>query len=138
MNFSKQLKKYREYNHFAQEELAEKIYVTRQTISKWETEKSYPDIHNLIALSVLFQISLDELIIGDIEPMKELLSINNIKKYFWMNVIVFIILMNAPIILFKLGIHIELIIEIFLLLIFIIFSLKLKKLYSDLTQDEKL
>lgn len=49
MNFSKQLKKYRELNGYSQEILAEKIYVTRQTISKWENDKTYPDIHNLIA-----------------------------------------------------------------------------------------
>ena len=59
MNFSKQLKEYRKLNGFNQEGLAEKIYVTRQTISKWENDKNYPDIHNLITLSILFDISLD-------------------------------------------------------------------------------
>ncbi|WP_442760551.1 helix-turn-helix domain-containing protein, partial [Enterococcus italicus] len=71
MNFSKQLKKYRELNGYSQETLAEKIYVTRQTISKWENDKTYPDIHNLIALSVLFDITLDELVKGDVETMKK-------------------------------------------------------------------
>lgn len=71
MNFSKQLRKYREEMGFSQEVLAEKIYVTRQTISKWENDKTYPDIHNLIALSVLFDISLDELVRGDMDKMKQ-------------------------------------------------------------------
>lgn len=79
MNFSKQLKKYRELNGHNQEELAEKIYVTRQTISKWENDKSYPDIHNLIALSVLFDISLDELIKGDMSKMKSTIEYDNDK-----------------------------------------------------------
>lgn len=81
MNFSKQLKKYRELNNLSQEVLAEKIYVTRQTISKWENDKTYPDIHNLIALSILFDISLDELVKGDVKVMKNEVSNTNI--YFW-------------------------------------------------------
>ncbi|MBP1042902.1 helix-turn-helix transcriptional regulator [Vagococcus sp. BWB3-3] len=64
MNFAKQLKKYREVSGLSQTDLAEKIYVTRQTISKWEKGKTYPDIQALIALSKLFDISLDELIKG--------------------------------------------------------------------------
>lgn len=74
MNFSKQLKKYRELKGYSQEVLAEKIYVTRQTISKWENDKSYPDIHNLIALSILFEISLDELVKGDVSVMKKMIA----------------------------------------------------------------
>lgn len=74
MNFSKQLKKYRELNGFSQEVLSEKIYVTRQTISKWENDKSYPDIHNLLALSLLFDISLDELVKGDVTIMKNVVA----------------------------------------------------------------
>ncbi|MGX7013578.1 helix-turn-helix domain-containing protein [Vagococcus silagei] len=74
MNFSHQLKKYREKEQLSQEELAEKIYVSRQTISKWENDKTYPDIHNLIALSILFDITLDELVKGDVEIMKSKIS----------------------------------------------------------------
>ncbi|WP_430607188.1 hypothetical protein IGJ55_000324 [Enterococcus sp. AZ170] len=70
MNFNKQLKIYRERDGYSQEELAEKIYVTRQTISKWENDHTYPDIHNLIALSTLFDVTLDELVKGDVEIMK--------------------------------------------------------------------
>lgn len=70
MNLSKQIKKYRERDQLSQEQLAEKIYVSRQTISNWENEKSYPDIHNLLLLSVLFDVSLDELVKGDLEIMK--------------------------------------------------------------------
>jgi len=80
MNFSKQLKKYRELNNLSQEALAEKIYVTRQTISKWENDKTYPDIHNLIALSILFDISLDELVKGDVKVMKN--EVSNTNFYF--------------------------------------------------------
>jgi len=70
MNLSKQIKKYRDREGFSQEDLAEKIYVSRQTISNWENERSYPDIHNLLLLSVLFDVSLDDLVKGDVEMMK--------------------------------------------------------------------
>ncbi|MGM0125783.1 hypothetical protein IGI37_003184 [Enterococcus sp. AZ194] len=80
MNFSKQLKKYREQHGLSQEVLAEKIYVTRQTISKWENDRSYPDIHNLVALSVLFDISLDELVKGDVGKMKRMIGNEEMEK----------------------------------------------------------
>lgn len=81
MELSIQIKKYRTELHLSQEELAEKVYVTRQTISNWENEKSYPDIHSLLLLSSLFNVSLDQLIKGDIEKMKEIISEQEIKKF---------------------------------------------------------
>lgn len=71
MELDTQIKKYRTGMKLSQEELAEKVYVTRQTISNWENGKSYPDIHSLLLLSSLFNVSLDQLIKGDIEIMKE-------------------------------------------------------------------
>ena len=71
MELYKQIKRYRTDMNLSQEELAEKIYVTRQTISNWENDKSYPDIHSLLLLSSTFHISLDQLIKGDITTMKE-------------------------------------------------------------------
>ena len=81
MDFSNQLRKYRERDGYSQEYVAEKLYVTRQTISKWENDRTYPDIHNLIALSVLFNISLDELIKGDLEKMKKAVEKDDIQRY---------------------------------------------------------
>ena len=60
MELSIQIKKYRTELHLSQEELAEKVYVTRQTISNWENEKSYPDIHSLLLLSSLFNVSSEQ------------------------------------------------------------------------------
>ena len=48
----------------SQEALAEKVYVTRQTISNWENGKSYPDIHSLLLLSSVFHVTIDQLIKG--------------------------------------------------------------------------
>jgi transcriptional regulator with XRE-family HTH domain len=71
MELGKQIKNYRIGAGISQEELADKIFVSRQTISNWETNKNYPDINSLILLSTLFNISLDTLVKGDIEEMKE-------------------------------------------------------------------
>lgn len=81
MNLSKQIKYFRNRDSLSQEELAEKIYVSRQTISNWENERSYPDIHNLLMMSVLFNVSLDELVKGDVEIMKEELQKSALFKW---------------------------------------------------------
>lgn len=81
MELSNQIKKYRNDLNMSQEELADKVYVTRQTVSNWENEKSYPDINSLLLLSALFNISLDQLIKGDIETMKEIISESEIKEF---------------------------------------------------------
>ena len=81
MELNAQIKKYRRSLNLSQEELAEKVYVTRQTISNWENGKSYPDIHSLLLLSSLFNVSLDQLIKGDIETMKEIINKQEIKKF---------------------------------------------------------
>ena len=74
MNVSNQIRNYRKQKNLSQEDLAEKLYVSRQTISNWETGRSYPDVHNLLLLSALYEISIDELIKGDVEIMKEKIS----------------------------------------------------------------
>ena len=71
MDLSRQIKELRQRDGLSQERLAERIYVTRQTISNWETGRSYPDAQSLLLLSVLFDISLDDLVKGDIEMMRD-------------------------------------------------------------------
>ncbi len=92
-----QIKKYRVDKSLSQEELAEKVYVSRQTISNWENEKSYPDIHSLLLLSSVFEISLDQLIKGDIEDMRREIREDDMKSW---NILssVFAVLMLAMII----------------------------------------
>ncbi len=74
MELHTQIKKYRSNLNLSQEELAEKVYVTRQTISNWENNKNYPDIHSLLLLSSIFHISLDQLVKGDIDIMRQEIS----------------------------------------------------------------
>ena len=80
MELGTQIKKYRQELQISQEELADRVYVSRQTISNWENDKSYPDVHSLMLLSEIFHISLDNLIKGDIEMMKETIQKDDIKK----------------------------------------------------------
>ncbi|MBR5645391.1 MAG: helix-turn-helix domain-containing protein [Treponema sp.] len=62
MNFAEKLKELRKQKGISQEQLAEKIYVSRQAITKWESGNGIPDIENLIAISSLFNESLDSLL----------------------------------------------------------------------------
>lgn len=80
MELGKQIKKHRQKVQLSQEELAERVYVSRQTISNWENDKSYPDVNSLVLLSETFQISLDNLIKGDIEVMKDVIQKEEIEK----------------------------------------------------------
>jgi transcriptional regulator with XRE-family HTH domain len=70
MIFSERLKREREKKGWSQTELAEKIHVSRQSVSKWETGKNYPNIEVIIDLSDLFGITIDELLRSD-EELKE-------------------------------------------------------------------
>ena len=81
MNLHHQIKSYRTSLNLTQDGLADKIFVSRQTISNWENEKSYPDIHSLILLSEVFDVSLDQLVKGDLEIMKEVVHSVEIEKF---------------------------------------------------------
>ena len=80
MELGKQIKKHRQELQLSQEKLADRVYVSRQTISNWENDKSYPDVNSLVLLSEIFQISLDNLIKGDIEVMKDVIQKEEIVK----------------------------------------------------------
>ena len=62
MIFAEKLKTLRKEKNISQEQLAEKIHVSRQAITKWESGNGIPDIENLIAISALFNESLDSLL----------------------------------------------------------------------------
>ena len=81
MELGKQIKKYRIENELSQEDLANKIYVTRQSISNWENDKTYPDVNSLVLLSEIFQVSIDELIKGDLNKMKETIKKEETLKF---------------------------------------------------------
>lgn len=92
MKLPHQIKTYRTNLNLSQEELADQLYVTRQSISNWETGKCYPDLNSLLLMSSLFSVTLDQLVKGDIDMIKETIQKQDIKalsRY----TIVFMILM---------------------------------------------
>ena len=62
MKFSEKLMNLRKSKGWSQDEFAQKINVTRQTVSKWELDQTVPNMNKLIEMSKLFEISLDELV----------------------------------------------------------------------------
>ena len=70
MELGKRIVKIRKDNKLNQDDFAEKYYVTRQTISNWENEKSYPDLETLVKISNDFNISLDTLLKEDDRMIK--------------------------------------------------------------------
>ena len=99
MELGSQIKKYRNELSLSQDALAEKVYVSRQTISNWENGKSYPDVNSLVLLSEVFQTSIDNLIKGDVEVMKKQVRSEDTREFKRLNTIYFILflaLMVSP------------------------------------------
>ena len=65
MEFNEKLQHLRKENNMTQEQLAERLYVSRAAVSKWESGKGYPNIESLKAISKLFSVSIDDLLSGD-------------------------------------------------------------------------
>lgn len=81
MQIHKQIRSQRNQMGLSQEELAEEIFLSRQSISNWEWGSKYPDLDSLLALSTLFEISLDHLVKGDIDIMKEKIESGLIREF---------------------------------------------------------
>ena len=80
MEIGRKLKEARQMRGLTQENVAEKLNVSRQTISNWETEKFYRDILYVLQLSDLYQVSLDELLKGDERMIQHLEDSTNVVK----------------------------------------------------------
>jgi len=65
MDFGTQIKKLRNSRKLTQEQLAQKLNVSRQTISSWENNRNLPDLEMVVHISQIFELSLDQLILGD-------------------------------------------------------------------------
>ena len=80
MNIGNEIKIQRSKLSLSQDELGEKIFVTRQTISNWENGKSYPDLHSLILLSQTFGLTIDDLLKGDLKIMEKRIEQSDIAR----------------------------------------------------------
>lgn len=68
MNMADRIQYLRKQKSFSQEELADKVGVSRQAVSKWESEQSSPDLEKIIIMSELFEVTTDYILKG-IEPV---------------------------------------------------------------------
>ena len=98
MQVGKQIQHYRKNKNLSQDDLAEIIFVSRQSISNWERGATYPDIQNLLLLSKVFEVSLDKLVKGDLETMKQIIHDQEFIRYQKDGIIFSILLFGFPII----------------------------------------
>lgn len=80
MELGKKIKYYRNEKAVTQDELAERVFVSRQTISNWENDKSYPDINSILLLSEVLDVPIDNLIKGDVEQMKDEINTGEVRE----------------------------------------------------------
>lgn len=81
MNFNEKIKEIRKNQNLTQDQFAEKIFVSRNAVAKWESNRGYPDIQNLITISDIFGISLDDLMKNDKKLKKKIISDSASKKW---------------------------------------------------------
>lgn len=100
MGFGNKLKIEREKRGWSQEELAQKLFVSRQSVSKWENGKNYPNIEVIIDLSNLFDITIDALLKNDEELQEKIIQDSKKSTYLsWQSKVMFILSMTMTIIL---------------------------------------
>lgn len=133
MEIGDKIKQYREQINLSQEELGNKVYVSRQTISNWENNKSYPDINSLKILSNIFDISLDEFIKRDIEEMKKRISEYDLKEYNTLSMIFcieFLVMLISAYPLLKFFKTLGIIVWFIIIILTFYTSIKIEKIYK--------
>ena len=134
MNIGTEIKKRRAQMNISQEELAQRVYVTRQTVSNWETEKSYPDIHSVLLLSQVFGTTVDALLKEDISQMKSEINENEIKRFnkysgIFSILLIAVILLTAPlIVLLKIP---GIIITVLLWIVTMVYAVKVERIKKE-------
>lgn len=100
MRVADKIKNARIQKGYTQEQVAENLLVSRQTISNWENGKSLPDIISIIKMSELYELSLDEMMKGDKALLKKVeRDVGAVKaekkliKFAWISIVIAIILM---------------------------------------------
>lgn len=76
----KNIRSLREEKHLTQDDLAERLHVTRQAISNWETEKSQPDINTLQKIAQILEVSVEEIIYGEKREITTIVHNNTVKN----------------------------------------------------------
>jgi transcriptional regulator with XRE-family HTH domain len=89
MNIGQRIYKIRQQKNITQEQLAKDLAISRQAVSKWESGKAIPDIENLMYISSLYDVSLDELIKGDNEVGQKIIADASAKKWHKLSILFF-------------------------------------------------
>lgn len=87
MNISEKIKSIRDTENLTQEKFAERINVSRNAVAKWETNRGYPDIQNLINISETFNISLDDLVKEDNLVKNKLIAASSSRKWHFLTIL---------------------------------------------------
>ena len=130
MQVGKQIQHYRKKKNLSQDDLAEIIFVSRQSISNWERGAIYPDIQNLLLLSKVFEVSLDKLVKGDLETMKQIIHDQEFMRYQKDEVVFSLLLIGSPIISTPLILYLDgygIAISCLILAVAIFYALRIEK-----------
>ena len=133
MTLGEKIREQRKKAGLSQEQLAEKLNVSRQAITKWETDKGIPDVANLIAISGEFDMSLDELIREDATVKKKIIADSSAKKWHIL-VIVYLVAVVAYIVYFAICHRLLMIGFLIATLFMLFFELRIfmkEKIYSQ-------
>lgn len=95
MSLGKNIQKLRKENNLSQEQLAQKCNVSRQTISRWESDEVLPDTNNLITLAKLFNVTLDSMVFDD---NQQIINNKENKKFIWKKIGIISIIINIIIV----------------------------------------
>lgn len=76
MDIGNQIREHRQRLGLSQDELAQRLYVSRVTISHWETGRTLPDVQSMLLLANLFGTTIDEMVRGDVDEMREMVEKN--------------------------------------------------------------
>lgn len=99
MEIGSRIREHRSALGISQDELAGRVYVSRQTISSWENDKTYPDVQSLLLLSEIFGTSVDSLIKGDVDTMTKTIEKDALTfKRLGFVMLVFLLLMIAALV----------------------------------------
>ena len=130
MQVGKQIQHYRKKKNLSQDDLAEIIFVSRQSISNWERGATYPDIQILLLLSKVFEVSLDKLVKGDLETMKQIIHDQEFMRYQKDEVVFSLLLIGSPIISTPLILYLDgygIAISCLILAVAIFYALRIEK-----------
>lgn len=124
MKISEYIKEYRKINNISQTEFAQKLFVSKQTVSKWENDKGLPDISLYPELAKILNVSIDELMGKELEnnnEEKQVVKITkkNNKKYLFIIPIAIVACLGLCWMLFVVGIFIFTVVEFFQIFSFV-------------------